>query len=258
METAVPTGLFDLRGRVAAVTGASSGVGRTLAEALASHGAAVVLIARRRDRLEEAVAAIEAAGARAAYLEADLATREGIARCIQDASRAFGPPEILVNAAGINLRQPASEITDQDWDTTLGINLKVPFMLARGLVPDMKVKGWGRVINVASLQSVRAFPNSIAYGASKGGIVQLTRAMAEEWSRHGIACNAIAPGLFPTEMTESIYRNPERIADYTSRTAIGRPGRLEDLWGITVFLAARGSDYITGQTIFIDGGYTAK
>lgn len=254
----MPTDLFELKGRTAAVTGASSGIGRTMAEAMARHGAAVVLIARRRDRLKEAAEAIKDCAGRAAYLDVDLAAPYGVADCIKAVSDFFGPPDILVNAAGINLRQSASEVTDRDWEATLRINLQVPFMLARGFVHGMKEKGWGRVINVASLQSVRAFPNSIAYGASKGGIVQLTRAMAEEWSGYGITCNAIAPGLFPTEMTQGLYADPEKIAAYASRNAVGRAGRLEDLWGITVFLAAPASDYITGQTIFVDGGYTAK
>jgi NAD(P)-dependent dehydrogenase (short-subunit alcohol dehydrogenase family) len=164
----------------------------------------------------------------------------------------------LINAAGVNFRQPADDITLESWDMTLKLNLAVPFFLARCLVPEMKKSGWGRVINIASLQSNRAFENGLAYGASKGGISQLTRAMAETWSRHGISCNAIAPGFFPTELTAPVYEHPELLDKLAAQTAIGRNGVLSDLDGITVFLASPASDYITGQIIHLDGGFTAK
>jgi NAD(P)-dependent dehydrogenase (short-subunit alcohol dehydrogenase family) len=144
------------------------------------------------------------------------------------------------------------------WDATLNLNLAVPFFLARELVPAMQQRGWGRIVNIASLQSTRAFPNGLAYGASKGGITQLTRAMAEAWSRDGITCNAVAPGFFPTELTAPVYENPELLDRLAAQTAIGRNGVLPDLDGLTVFLASSASDYITGQVISIDGGFTAK
>ena len=138
------------------------------------------------------------------------------------------------------------------------MNLAVPFFLARALVPAMAEKGWGRVINIASLQTTRAFANGLVYGASKGGVGQLTRAMAEAWSGQGIACNAIAPGFFPTELTAALFDDPSTTDGLAARTAIGRNGRLEDLDGVTVFLASPASDYITGQVINVDGGFTAK
>ena len=174
------------------------------------------------------------------------------------AALSFGSIDILINAAGVNFRQPVEEITPESWDKTLDLNLAVPFFLARELVPAMKEKGWGRVINIASLQSSRAFPNGLAYGASKGGISQLTRAMAEAWSRQGITCNAIAPGFFPTELTAPVYENPDLLDRLAAQTAIGRNGVLSDLDGLTVFLTSPASDYITGQVIHLDGGFTAK
>ncbi len=249
---------FRLDGKVALVTGASSGIGRRQALALASAGAAVVLLGRRAEQLDAAVAEIAAAGGRAAPLAADLGDRQRLAQIAAAAGEAFGAVDILINAAGVNLRQPAEEITLQSWDATLNLNLAVPFFLARELEPAMRQRGWGRVINLASLQSSRAFANGLAYGASKGGIAQLTRAMAEAWSRHGIACNAIAPGFFPTELTAPVYGQPELLDKLAAQTAIGRNGELADLDGLTVFLASPAADYITGQVIALDGGFTAK
>jgi len=187
-----------------------------------------------------------------------LSQTENISGFVEQASKPFGFPDILVNAAGVNLREPVEKITPEIWEQTLAINLRTPFFLAQLLVPEMQRKSWGRIINLASLQSQRAFPNSMPYGASKGGVTQLTRAMAEAWSNQGICCNAIAPGFFPTAMTETIFNDPERAAHNAKQTAIGRNGELRDLEGITVFLASPASDYITGQTIYVDGGFTAK
>lgn len=249
---------FSLTGKVALVTGGSSGIGQRQAMAMSKAGAAVVLLGRRATQLDEAVSSIEAAGGKAAALVADLADRSKLADVATRAAKLFGNIDILVNAAGVNFRQPADEITLESWDHTLNLNLAVPFFLARCLAGEMKKFGWGRVINIASLQSVRAFPNGLAYGASKGGIAQLTRAMAETWSAHGITCNAIVPGFFPTELTAPVYEHPELLDKLAAQTAIGRNGELSDLDGLTVFLASPASDYITGQLIHLDGGFTAK
>ena len=250
--------LFDLTGRVALVTGGGSGIGRAIAQALADAGASVVVLARRSDALEETVAAIAESGGRAAAVTADLARMNVLPAVAEEAAGPFGPPDILVNAAGVNLREPAEEVTPESWDRTLAINLSVPFFLARALVPAMRAKGRGRIINIASLQSARAFPRGIAYGVSKGGVAQLTRAMAESWSAAGITCNAIAPGFFPTALTAAVFADQERAQHLANQTAIGRNGRLEDLHGTAVFLAAPASDYVTGQVIYVDGGFTAK
>lgn len=249
--------LFDLEGRVALVTGASSGIGRELAFALAQAGAAVVLAARRSDELAAAKAQVERCGARAATLTVDLGDRAALRRAAGEAASFFGAPDILVNAAGVNVRRELLEVSDDDWDTVLRVNLDAPFFLAQALAPAMIAKGWGRIINIASLQSQRAFPMSAAYGASKGGIAQLTRAMAEAFSRHGVNANAIAPGFFPTELTAPVAKDPERWRKMAASTFIGRNGELADLRGVAVFLASRASDYVTGQTIFIDGGFSA-
>src|SRR5262249_8489431 len=150
-------------------------------------------------------------------------------------------------AAGINVRKPILEVSEEDWDATLRLNLDAPFFLAQALAPAMIERRWGRIINVASLQSVRAFPNSAPYGASKGAIMQLTRAQAEAWSRFGVNANAIAPGFFATELTAPVVNDRERWAQMAAKTFIGRNGELPDLWGTALFLASRASDYVTGQ-----------
>jgi NAD(P)-dependent dehydrogenase (short-subunit alcohol dehydrogenase family) len=246
---------FSVEGRIACVTGASSGIGRAIATALAEAGARVVGLARRAEALETWRA--ETAGETAA-LAADLATPSAMAQVAAEVTRAFGPPTILVNAAGINTRQPADAVTAEGWQATLNLNLSTPFFLAQALVPAMKDGGWGRILNFASLQTERAFPGGIAYGASKGGVGQLTRAMAEAWSRHGITANALAPGFFPTELTGPVFGDPEVAARNAAQTCVGRNGVLEDLIGPALFLCAPASDYVTGQILYVDGGFTAK
>lgn len=250
--------LFDLKGRTALVTGASSGLGRAIAEALAGAGARIVAVARRKAALDETVRALRESGAQAEAIPADIADRAEVARLADAAAQPFGAPDILVNAAGINTREPADKVTEEGWDATLAINLSAPFFLSQRLAPAMVGRGWGRIINIGSLQSVRAFANGIAYGASKGGIVQLTRAMAEAWSPHSVCCNAIAPGFFPTALTAPVFKDEQLVEKLAAQTMIGRNGRMEDIHGIAVFLASPASDYITGQTIFLDGGFTAR
>ncbi|MGK0271195.1 MAG: NAD(P)-dependent dehydrogenase (short-subunit alcohol dehydrogenase family) [Cocleimonas sp.] len=256
--TEVNANPLSLSGKVALITGATSGIGAQQARALSSAGASVVLVGRREDRLKELAEEIRDSGGEADYLGADLSD-ESHWQLVVDASLSFfGRVDILCNTAGVNLRQHADDVTPESWDLTLGLNLKVPFFLAQKLIPNMRERGWGKIINVASLQSERAFANGIAYGASKGGITQLTRAMAEAWSKDGVSCNAIAPGFFPTELTAPVFDNDEASSKFANQTAIGRNGELSDLDGICVFLSSHASDYITGQTIYIDGGFTAK
>lgn len=247
--------LFDLRGRVACVTGASAGLGQRAADVLAGAGAQVVGVARRADALEEWSQRI---GGAAAAVVADLADRNAIAQVAADICAPFGPPDIIVHAAGINTREAADDVTDAGWNMTMNLNLAAPFFLTQALVPAMKEKGWGRVVNFASLQTTRAFPGGIAYGASKAGIGQLTRAMAEVWSRFGINANAIGPGFFPTELTGPVFADPERAARNAAQTCIGRNGALEDIDGPLLFLCSEASAFVTGQVLMVDGGYTAK
>lgn len=250
--------MFSLEGRVALVTGASNGIGRQIAVTLGRAGASVVLLARRAEMLADALAELRSHGCSGDILPADLLDLAGIEALHKQASTPFGPPDILVNAAGINLRLPAETYTPEQWNRTLTLNLSVPFFLARACVSHMTRLGYGNIINLASLQTWRAFQNGIAYGASKGGVAQLTRAMAEAWSRHGIVANAIAPGFFPTELTAPVFANPEVSGHHARMTAIGRNGSLDDLDGATVFLASRAARYVTGQILSVDGGYTAK
>lgn len=249
--------LFDLSGRRALVTGGSSGIGLTVARALGMQGAAVILVARPTASLDAAAESLRAEGIEAAALGADLGQAEAPASLARAALEG-GAVDILVNAAGINLRQPFAAVTADAFDAHMALHLRAPFLLTQALAPAMADRGWGRVLNLASLQSQRAFADSAPYGAAKGGIVQLTRAMAEAWSAHGITCNAIAPGFFPTPLTAPVFADPDRAAQNAARTAIGRNGRMEDLYGAAVFLCSDAADYITGQTLFVDGGFTAK
>lgn len=249
---------FDLKGKVALVTGGSSGLGQQQALALAAAGAKIVVAGRRMDKLESTVESVSELGSTGIPISVDLNDRAGIPDFAKQALKAFGRLDILINAAGVNLRQDVNDISIESWDQTLNLNLATPFFLARECVKDMQQRNWGRVINIASLQSTRAFANGLAYGASKGGVSQLTRAMAETWSHSGINCNAIAPGFFPTELTAPVFDDADTSAKFAAQTAIGRNGKLSDLDGITVFLASPASDYITGQIMAIDGGFTAR
>ena len=250
--------LFSLTGRVALVTGASSGIGRAIALALAEAGARVVLVARRAARSSTRNARADPrSGGEAAVLPCDLERRDAIDACAAAAADTFGAPDIVVNAAGINIRKPMLDLTRDDWDRTVRLNLEAPFFLSQRLVPAMLARGWGRIINIASLQSVRAFANSGAYGASKGGVMQLTRAQAEAWSGKGVNANAIAPGFFATPLTAAVANDPVKWQANADRTFIGRNGELPDLAGTAIYLASRASDYVTGQTIFVDGGFSA-
>ena len=250
-----PRALFDLSGKVACVTGASSGLGRQVARVLAAAGARVVGVARRGDAL---AGLCDEVGDRAAAVAADVADRSQINTLVQQVTAPFGAPDILVHAAGVNMREAADDVTDAGWDATLALNLSAPFFLSQAMVPAMKARGWGRIVNFASLQTTRAFPGGIAYGATKAGIGQLTRAMAEAWSPHGITANAIGPGFFPTELTQAVFDDPDRAARNAAQTCIRRNGRLEDIDGPILFLCSRASDYVTGQVLMVDGGFTAK
>ena len=251
--------MFDLSGNVALCTGGTSGLGRRMARALACGGADVALVGRRKSLLDDAAAEIaDVSDRKVVGIEADLNDRSSIAPVVAQANDLLATVTILVNAAGINLREPANDITWESWDRTINLNLTVPFFLARECVPGMKRGGRGKIINIASLQSYRAFANSVPYGASKGGIAQLTRAMAEAWSADGILANEIAPGFFETELTAAVYEDQSKVEHNARMTAIGRNGLPEDIDGLTVFLASKASDYITGQVIPLDGGFTAK
>ncbi|MCK9878493.1 SDR family oxidoreductase [Frankia sp. AgPm24] len=251
------TDLFSLDGRSAVVTGATSGIGRAIAGALGRAGAQVVALGRRTDALTAVVAELRAAGGAAEGISVDLADRAELRRVAERAAEPFGEPDILVTAAGVNLRPPFGDLTDQQWDQTMAVNLDAPYLLGRRYGPAMAARGWGRIVNLASQQTIRAFGNSGAYGVSKAGIAALTRSQAEAWSKHGVCCNAIAPGFVRTPMTAAVFEDPGRAEALAARTMIGRNGELSDFVGAAVFLAGPSAAYITGQTLFVDGGFSA-
>jgi NAD(P)-dependent dehydrogenase (short-subunit alcohol dehydrogenase family) len=250
--------LFDLHGRRAVVTGGNSGIGEAMARALGLAGAQVLLVARRQAELDAACERLRADGIQAQALAADLCDLQALPSTAHTAQQGLGGVDILINAAGVNLRQPFDEVTPESWQTQIALHLSAPFFLTQALAPAMATRGWGRIINIASLQSYRAFANSAPYGAGKGGVVQLTRAIAQAWSPKGVTCNAIGPGFFPTPLTAAVFDNAELSARHAANTCIGRNGELQDLYGATVFLASDASAYITGQTLMVDGGYTSK
>jgi NAD(P)-dependent dehydrogenase (short-subunit alcohol dehydrogenase family) len=243
--------LFSLAGRVAVVTGGSSGIGEGMAAALAGAGAAVVLVARDEERLRSA-----AVDLKAAWVSADLADRASVERAADEAAAAFGPPDVLVNCAGINLRPPLGSLSAADWDLTMAVNLTAPFLLGQRFGPAMAARGWGRIINVTSQQAHRAFLNSGGYGASKGGLTALTRSQSEAWAPSGVCCNAVCPGFVPTRLNAAVANDPVRSGAMAARTMTGRNGAPSDFAGATVFLASRASDYVTGQTLYVDGGFS--
>lgn len=247
--------MFNLEGKTACVTGASSGLGRRAADTLLAAGVRVVGVARRGDILADWSSSHDG---NADFVEGDLSDRSKLAEIAASVSNVFGAPDILINAAGINTREAADNVTAEGWNKTFDLNLATPFFLAQSFVPDMKEKGFGRIINFASLQSYRAFPGGVSYGASKGAITQLTRSMAEAWSRYGITANALAPGFFRTELTAAVFDDPDRAARNADQTCIGRNGEPSDIDGPVLFFASEASGYVTGQTLMVDGGFTAK
>jgi len=248
--------LFSLEDRVAVVTGGSSGIGRAITGALAHAGASVVVVARRKKELAATVDELAADGCRAAWVSADLSTRDGIRAAAEEAAEAFGEPDILVNSAGINLRPPMSELGEQEWDTTMAVNLEAPFLLGQRFGPGMAERGFGRIIHITSQQAHRAFVQSGAYGVSKGALESLARSQAEAWSPYGVTCNTLVPGFVITPLNARLSNDPEKVAALAARTMIGRNGLADDFAGAAVFLASRASAYVTGQAIFVDGGFS--
>ncbi|WP_328781737.1 SDR family oxidoreductase [Streptomyces canus] len=246
--------LFSLDGRVALVTGGSSGIGRAIAGALARAGASVVIVARREQELTAAVDELTADGCRVGWVSGDLSTRDGVRTAAEAAAGVFGEPDILVNSAGINLRPPMTELTDDVWDTTLAVNLEAPYLLGQRFGPGMAERGFGRIIHITSQQAHRAFVQSGAYGVSKGGLESLARSQAEAWSPHGVTCNTLVPGFVLTPLNARLATDPEKVTSLAARTMTGRNGLPEDFAGAAVFLASGASGYVTGQSIFVDGG----
>ncbi|MFJ8111526.1 SDR family NAD(P)-dependent oxidoreductase [Streptomyces sp. NPDC096132] len=248
--------LFSLDGLVALVTGGSSGIGRAIAGSLARAGASVVIVARRESELVATVDELIKEGCRAAWVSADLSTRDGVRTAAEGAAGVFGEPDILVNCAGINVRPPMSELGEDVWDATMAVNLEAPYLLGLRFGPRMAERGYGRIIHITSQQAHRAFVQSGAYGVSKGALESLARSQAEAWSPHGVTCNTLVPGFVMTPLNARLSSDPERVAALAARTMVGRNGLAEDFAGAAVFLASRASGYVTGQALFVDGGFS--
>jgi gluconate 5-dehydrogenase len=248
--------LFSLDGRVALVTGGSSGIGRAVAGALARAGAGVVVVARKEEELAATVDELVAEGCRAAWVSGDLGTRDGVRAAAEAAAEVFGEPDILVNSAGINLRPPMGELDEKVWDTTMSVNLEAPYLLGQRFGPGMAERGFGRIIHITSQQAHRAFVQSGAYGVSKGALESLARSQAEAWSPYGVTCNTLVPGFVMTPLNARLSNDPEKVAALAARTLVGRNGLAEDFAGVAVFLASRASAYVTGQSVFVDGGFS--
>ena len=248
--------LFSLRGRAALVTGGSSGIGYAMAEAIALAGARTVLLARRPAELDEAVADIREQGGDAYRVVADVADRARLAEAANEAAGLVGEIDILVNCAGSNPRPPLAGQGMADWDGILAANLAGPFQLGQRFGPRMAGRGWGRIVNVGSQQSFSAFGDSGIYGVSKAGLAGLTRSQAEAWSRSGVCVNTLVPGFVLTPLTAAAAANPARVRALAERTMAGRNGLADDFRGAALFLASDASAYVTGQMLFVDGGFS--
>ena len=247
-------GLFDLSGRVAIVTGTSRGLGQYMARALAKAGADLVLTSRDPDRLLPFEAEIKALGRKAISLELDVRKHESIERMAASAEAAFGHLDILVNNAGCNVRKPALEVTWEDWNLILDTNLRGSFFVSQAVAPGMIARRYGRIINMGSVTSVAGYAGLAPYGASRGGMRQLTMSLADDWGKYGVTVNCLAPGWFRTAQNEILYDNKEWVQYLCDRIPLKRPGQPQDLDAAVVFLAAESSRYITGQTLLVDGG----
>lgn len=252
----MPSDLFDLSGRTALVTGASKGLGRAMALGLARAGCALALCARDRDGLAATRQAVQALGVRAEIFSMDVLDRASIGAAVSAAVGAFGGLDVLLNNAGVNVRKPVLELSEAEWDLVVDTNLKGYFLVAQAVAPNLIARGYGKVINVSSIFGAVGMHHQLAYASSKGGVGQMTKVMAIEWARHGVRVNAIAPTYFETPLVAALRQDPERFAFINERTPMGRWGQPEELEGTVVWLASRASDFVTGQTVFVDGGWT--
>ena len=247
-------GLIHLAGKVAVVTGASRGLGQYFSRALARAGADLVITSRRLPDLKFLTDEIRGMGRQVFPLEFDVRNTKSIQKAADDAWGHFGKIDVLINNAGCNVRKPALEITEEDWDVVLETNLRGAFFVAQAFARHMVKRGYGRIINIGSVTSVFGYAGIAPYCASRGGIKQLTMSLADEWGSFGVTVNCLAPGWFRTQQNDSLYQNQKWVDYITDRIPLKRPGQPEDLGGAAVFLASDASCYITGQTLLVDGG----
>ncbi len=248
----------QLQGRVAVVTGASRGLGKQMAEALAAEGAAVALVARNRELLAAVQEGISRRGGKAAAFIADVACEPDVAALAERIRAELGPPDILINNAGINVRKPIHEFTLEEWRRVMQTNLDGPFLFTRALIPGMIERKFGRIINMTSIMSHVSLPGRAAYSASKFGLLGMTKALALELAPYSITVNGISPGPFATEMNTALMQDPARNAEFISKIPLGRWGRVEEVGALAVFLCSEAAGFITGADILIDGGWTAQ
>jgi NAD(P)-dependent dehydrogenase (short-subunit alcohol dehydrogenase family) len=248
--------IFDLTGKVAVVTGASRGLGQYFSRALARAGADLVITSRQLESLDAFKQEIESLGRRALPLPLDVRDYDSIQQMVEKACRHYGQIDILVNNAGCNVRKPGIEVTWDDWNLVLNTNLRGTFFVAQAAAKKMIPRKYGRIINIGSVTSVFGYAGLAPYCASRGGVKQLTMSLADDWGKFGITVNCLAPGWFKTEQTKVLYENKDWVDYLTDRIPLKRPGTPHDLDGALVFLASDAAEYLTGQTILIDGGIT--
>ena len=246
--------LFNLEGKVAVVTGAGKGIGKGMALGLADAGADVVVVARTQTDIDQTVAEIEQNGRKAMGISTDVKKKEEIEKMVEEALQTFGKIDILVNNAGMNIRTPALDVPEEEWELIIQTNMKSVFLASQAVGKHMVEQGHGSIINISSVAGQVALRTGVAYAATKAGIIQMTKTLALEWGKHNVRVNAIAPWYFRTPLTEKLLANEEYYNEIISRTPLRRVGDVKELVGPAVFLASEASSYVTGHTIFVDGG----
>ena len=248
--------IFDLTGKTAMVTGSTRGLGEVAATALAKAGADIAVCGRNADDLRRVTNDIQEIGRKADGFFIDVTEKKSVTEAVEQILEYFGKIDILVNNAGVNYRVPILEFPEEEWNRVINTNLKGYFLVAQAVVPQMIRNNYGKVINTSSILGAVGLPNQVAYASSKGGVDQMTKVMAIEWAQQGVRVNAIGPTYFETDLVAQIRNDPERFKFINERTPMGRWGYPQELEGIVIFLASPASDFITGQTVYVDGGWT--